>query len=233
MRKWFLAVFYGMYLFFSLKLWHIIRIFRNVFCRYLNQLQCIVSKNWLTAGFCFWRRGIWRCTHAKLDPQTQHPLARDRLTKPASKQGGTLWSRQLCCPHFSTAYCWRVRTVRSHSPFLDRRLRWMVARCHLSWPAWIVFCFFRCWIANGKHGGEMARSGIGCWVAAIGHLCHSHAFSPYCDALSKQLRQPSGPILPALLGMIGTKLSGVRGCSPIFCRVVITSSRYSWNIRHS
>ncbi len=37
----------------------------------------------------FWR-GIWRCTHASLAPQTPNSLAWDRLTRPALEQGGKL-----------------------------------------------------------------------------------------------------------------------------------------------
>ncbi len=66
-------------------------------------------------------RGVWRCTQAKLVSQTPHHLAQDRLTGPASKQGGTLWGKHLFCPHFSTAtgVCgWCNYTL----PLLDSKL---------------------------------------------------------------------------------------------------------------
>ncbi len=44
----------------------------------------LISKSLLRL-FDVWR-GVWRCTHAKLAPLTPHPLARDRLNGPASRQ---------------------------------------------------------------------------------------------------------------------------------------------------
>ncbi len=46
----------------------------------------------------------------------------------------------------------------------------LAAGCLRSGPALIIFCF-NCWVADGKNGGGMARSGIGCWVAAAMGIC--------------------------------------------------------------
>ncbi len=65
-------------------------------------------------------QGVWRCTHAKLAPQTPHPLARDGPTESAPEQGeNNLWQATFL-PHFSTAtgVCrWCDYTL----PLLDHR----------------------------------------------------------------------------------------------------------------
>ncbi len=66
---------------------------------FINDTSAI---SYLTSLFDVWR-GVWRCAHGKLAPQTRHPLARDCHIGPASWQGGTLWGMQPFCPHFSSA----------------------------------------------------------------------------------------------------------------------------------
>ncbi len=101
------------------------------------------------------------------------------------------------------------------------------SRCLRVRPACIVFFLFLCWVANGKQGGGMMRSSIGCWiVVAMDRLCRSHTIS-ILQRIVKATKAATWSHPSALFSIIGTKLSGVRGCSPIFCRAVIASSWYS------
>ncbi len=89
---------------------------------------------------------------------------------------GKHWGRQPFCPHFSpaTGVCgWCDYTLPL---FRILGLAGILAAsgCLRVRTAWIVFFLFRCWVANGKHGGGVARSSIGCWVAAAtGRHCHA------------------------------------------------------------
>ncbi len=80
-------------------------------------------------------------------------------------------------------------------------------------------------------GGGMMTSGTGCCVMAdIVRLCHSYTNSILWCVI-KVTKATTWSHSSAILSIIGTKLSSVRGCSSISCRVVITSSQYSWNAR--
>ncbi len=147
-------------------------------------------------------RGVWRCTHAKLAPLTPHPLARDRHKGPALEQRGNASGQATFLPPISPLLlkCADGATTLSLHFGIDQDLRIsgldgeLVAGCLRSGPAWIVF-FFRCWVADGKNGGGMARSGIRCWVAAaMGRPC-TPMLSPSCGALSGWQKRPPGPIL--------------------------------------
>ncbi len=59
------------------------------------------------------------------------------------------------------------------------------------------------------------------------------ALTPSCGALSERLKAATWSHPSTLHSIIGTKVSSVRGCSPIYCRVVITSSKYHWNAIYS
>ncbi len=129
-----------------------------------------------------------------------------------------------------------VRMVQLHSPFVW--YLWILglggelaAGCLRSRPAWIVFCF-HCWVTDGKDGGRWRGLALGAgwrWLWAAPAI---PALSPSCGALPERQKRPSGPIL-LCFSIIGTKLCGVRDSLPVFCRVVIASSRYSRNARHS
>ncbi len=65
----------------------------------------------------------------------------------------------------------------------------------------------------------MARSGTGCWVAAaMGRPCRSRAIS-ILWRIVRATKAASWSLPSALFSIIGTKLSFVRGGSPIFSRV--------------
>ncbi len=99
----------------------------------------------------------------------------------------------------------------------------MAATCLWGRQAWIIF-FFRCWFANGKHGdGGMARSGIGCCVAAaMGRHCRSRAIS-ILQHIAKMTEAP-GPIRCSFHHDCYQTVWCKR-LLPISCRVVIASSR--------
>ncbi len=100
---------------------------------------------------------------------------------------------------------------------------------NLSGPISLLLeCFlFCCWLLTANRERGMARSGIGCLVVtAMGHLCHSHAIS-ILQPIVKVTKAVMWSHPSALFSIIGTKLSSVRGCSLISCRVVIASSQYS------
>ncbi len=183
-------------------------------------------------GIDVWR-GVWRCTHAKLAPLTPHPLARDRHYGPASGQRGNAFGQAIFLPPFLLCYS-SVWTVRLHSSLVLGSIRIsgldgkLAAGCLRSGPAWIIFCF-RYWVADGKNRG-MARSGIGYWVvAAMGRSCTISILWRIVRATKVATwSHPS-----ALFSIIGTKLSGIRGGSPIFSSAVIASSRYSQNAGNS
>ncbi len=65
---------------FWIHLGEILKKFRKIWEPY----EGILKQFW---NFLCWR-GVWRCMHVKLAPQTPQPLDRDRLTGPASEQGG-------------------------------------------------------------------------------------------------------------------------------------------------
>ncbi len=185
-------------------------------------------------------RGLWRCMHAKLAPLTPHPLARDRHNGPASRQRGeSFGAGNLSAPiSLLLLKCADSATTLSLRFGIDQDLRIsgldgkLAAGCLRSGPAWIIFCF-HCWVADGKKGGVMARSGIGCWVAAaMGRPCCYHAISIF-RRIVRVTKAATWSHPSALFSIIGTKLSGIRGGSPIFSRAVIASSRYSQNARHS
>ncbi len=67
----------------------------------------------------------------------------------------------------------------------------------------------------------MLGSGIGCLVeATMDRLCRSLAIS-ILQRIVKATKAATWSHQSTLFSMIGTKLSGVRGCSSISCRVVI------------
>ncbi len=183
--------------------------------------------------------GVWRCTHAKLAPQTPHPLARDRHNGPALRQRRERFGAGNLSAPISPLLlkCVDGATTLPLHFGIDQDLRIsgldgkLAARCLWSGPAWIVFCF-RCWVADGKNEG-MARSGIGCWVAAaMGRSCRSHAISIW-RRIVRATKSATWSHPSALFSIIGTKPSGVRGGLLIFCRAVIASSQYSRNAGHS
>ncbi len=136
-----------------------------------------------------------QCTHAKLAPQTPHPLAWDRLTEPASKRGEMLWGRQPFCPRFSSAT--EVCGWCDYTLPLFRILGLgviLAARCLWSRLALIIF-FLHCWVTNGKHEGGWRGLALGAgwwWVRATSA---APTLSPSCGALSKRQKRPSGAIL--------------------------------------
>ncbi len=128
--------------------------------------------------------GVWRCTHAKLAPLAPHPLVRDCHYGPALGQRGERFGAGNLFAPISPLLLKRAdgATTLSLRFGIDQDLGILglygklAAGCLRSGPAWIVFCF-HCWVADGKNGG-MARSGIGCWVAAaMGCPCRSRAIS--------------------------------------------------------
>ncbi len=142
-------------------------------------------------------RGVWWCTHAKLAPLTPHPLARDRHYGPALGQRGERFGAGNLSAPISPLLleCADSATTFSLRFGIDQDLRIsgldgeLAAGCLWSGPAWVVFCF-RCWVADGKNGG-MARSGIGCWVAAaMGCPCCSRAISILRCLSERQKRPP-------------------------------------------
>ncbi len=107
----------------------------------------------------------------------RHRTPLPRIASPGLRRnnGWPLWGRQPFCPHFSSAteVCgWCDYTLPLFRIFGLGVI--LTARCLWSRPAWIVFFFLRCWVASGRHGRGMARSVIGCWVAAaMGRLSRS------------------------------------------------------------
>ncbi len=93
-------------------------------------------------------------------------------------KGGTLWGKQPFCPHFSSATLVCGRCDYTLPSFSDRSgsqtkvVNWLVdvsVDQNGSSSASVAG------LLMAKTGG-MARSGIGCWVAAaMGRPCHSHA----------------------------------------------------------
>ncbi len=139
-------------------------------------------------------------------------------------KGGNALGQATFLPQFLLCYS-SVWTMRLHSPFVSGLIRIsgldgkLAAGCLQSGPAWIV-CF-RCWVADGKNGG-MARSDIGCWVAvAMGCPCRAISI---LRRIVRATKAATWSYPSALFSIIGTKLSGVRGGSPIFSRVVIITS---------
>ncbi len=99
------------------------------------------------------------------------------------------------------------------------------------WPAWIIY--FHCWFTSGNQrmDGEVQHWVLGSgsyWLSLL--LLRTNSIL-WCVVKTTKVAIWSHP--SALLSMIGTKLSGVRGCSFISCRVVITSSWNNWNVEHS
>ncbi len=140
-------------------------------------------------------------------------------------KGGNVLGQATFLSPFLLCYS-SVWMVRLHSPFISGSIRIsgldgeLAAGCLRSGPARIVFCF-RCW-----------RQKCGCWVAAaMGRPCRSRAITILRRIVRVTKAATWSP--PALFSIIGTKLSGVRGGSPIFSRVVIASSRHSRNAGHS
>ncbi len=163
--------------------------------------------------------GCMGCTHAKLAPQTPYPL--HKIISP-----DLCWNRRKCfgqatfLPNFFFPYS----LVRPHSAACIHGCS--VIGCYLMLSLTSLDCFFFCcWVTSSA----LARSSIGCWVAiATGGLCHSHTNSIlWCIVKVTKMATWSLPL--ALLRMIGTKLSSLRGSSPISCRVVITSYQNNWN----
>ncbi len=96
-----------------------------------------------------------------------------------------------------------------------------------------LYCLLRPFNLAWQNMGGMVRSSIECWVVvAIGRLYCSCAIS-ISQRIVKATKAVTWSHPPVLFSIIGTKLSSVRGCSPISCRVVIASFRYSWNAGHS
>ncbi len=130
-----------------------------------------------------------------------------------------------------------VRTVRLHSPFVSGSLRIsgldgkLAAGCLRSGSAWIVFCF-HCWVADSKNGVD---DEVWHWVLGGGGYGPPLPLPRYLHLAVHCQSDKSGHQVPSFahFSIIGTKLSGVRGSSPIFSRAVIASSRYSRNAGHS
>ncbi len=122
-------------------------------------LKIVVFVLMLMMGVDVWR-GVWRCTHAKLAPLTPYPLARDRHYGPASGQRGERFGAgNLSAPISPLLHkCADGATTLSLRFGIDQDLRFLglddeSAACLRCGPAWIVFCF-RCWVADGKNGGD-------------------------------------------------------------------------------
>ncbi len=126
-------------------------------------------------------------------------------------KGGTLWGRQPFCPHFSSATQVCVRcdytlpSFRDRSGSRDLRPRWWIG-CRMSPKLTgldrLLLPLLGCW---RQKMGRMARSGIGCWVAAaMGRLCHSCAIS-ILRRIVRATKAATWSHPSALFSIIGTK----------------------------
>ncbi len=79
-------------------------------------------------------------------------------------------------------------------PFRSLSLILVAARQLWSWPAWIVFCFFHCWVANGKHRGRGRGPALGAGWRRLLSTPAIPTLTLSCGALSKWQRRPPGPI---------------------------------------
>ncbi len=92
--------------------------------------------------------------------------------------------------------------------------------------------FLHCWDTNDKHGGRRGLTFGAGWQQLLTAFT-APVLIPSCGALSKWQRWVTLSHPSVLLSVIGTNLVNVKGCSLISCGVVVTSSWYCWNARHS
>ncbi len=128
------------------------------------------------------------------------PLPRIATTGLCQDKGGNALGQTTFLSHFSSAtqvcgWCdYTLPSFRDQSGSQDSGLDGkLAAGCLQSGPTWIVFCF-RCWITDGKNGGGMARSGIGCWVVAAMGAPAAPVLSPSCAHCQSD---KSGHLIPS------------------------------------
>ncbi len=175
----------------------------------------------------------------QIGPLTPHPLARDRHYGPVSGQRGERFGAGNLSAPISPLLlkCVDGATTLSLRFGIDQDLRISGLYGKLAADVSKVdqpgsSSASIAGLLTAKTGG-MARSGIGCWVAvAMSRPCRSRTIS-ILRRIVRATKAATWSHPSALFSIIGTKLSSVRGDSPIFSRVVIASSLYSRNAGHS
>ncbi len=146
----------------------------------------------------------------------------DELWRVIGENNGHLYVCGWVSLRTSTVWNYWPRTCKNSFKF---RLNFIdITLCFSS--IFLKFPFFGRVFRNFSHASEKFSS-VFCqiFLKSYVHFC-LQTYSP-CP------RHYSWSHPSALFSIIGTKLSNVRGCSPISYRVIITSSWYSWNAGHS